>query len=318
MELLLSPKPFNLDLTLSCGQVFRWDKVGSWWYGVVEENVLKVKQTRDRLIFDSYPETVTTDFIERYFRLDDDLPHIILQIAKDDLIADAVRCLPGLRITRQDLWECLISYICATNANIPFIKSMIQTISRKHGQRIVFENQEFYTLPRPEVLAKMDEFSLGNLGYRARHVIETSKRVANEFDLNVLRKLNYRDCKKLLLSKKRGRKLLLGVGPKVADCVLLFSLEKTEAFPVDIWILKTVLDFYSNQFERQFIERLREKISAGSSITKKEYETVCGTMQSYFGKYAGYAQEYLFYFRRSAPLHGFINELDANHAQILH
>jgi len=303
MELTLDAEPFNLDFTLSCGQVFRWNKVGDWWYGVVGENVLKVKKSKDKLIFDSYPEKVNAEFIRMYFRLDDNLPHIVSQINKDELMAEAIKQLYGLRIIRQDPWECLISYICATNANIPFIKNMIQTLSRNHGRRIVFENQDFYIFPKPEVLAKAvtDKLSLDNMGYRTRYIIETSKAISSHtFDLYVVRSLDYREGKELLLSRAKGKKLLLGVGPKAADCVLLFSLEKTQAFPVDVWILRIVLDYYSKLFDTPFVGGLKRKLSAGSSITNKQYEMICDTMQQYFGKYAGYAQEYLFHFRRSA------------------
>lgn len=302
MELLVA-EPFNLDFTLSCGQVFRWNKVGDWWFGVVDENVLKVKKSKDKLIFDSYPEKVDAEFIRKYFRLDDDLPRIISQINKDELMDKAIKQFYGLRIVRQDPWECLISYICATNANIPFIKNMIQTLSREKGQRIAFENQDFFTFPRPEELAKasMDKLSLGNTGYRSRHIIETSKVISSHaFDLYGLRDLSYREGKELLLSKAKDKKLLLGVGPKVADCVLLFSLEKTQAFPVDVWMSRIVLDFYSKLFDAPFVDGLKRKLSARSSITNKQYETVCDTMQQYFGKHAGYAQEHLFHFRRSA------------------
>ncbi|MFQ6074169.1 MAG: DNA glycosylase, partial [Candidatus Bathyarchaeia archaeon] len=132
-----SKTPFSLDFTLQCGQAFRWKKMGEWWYGVVHQNVVKVRQNESVLEFQTYPEELDSRFLERYFRLDDDLPKIYSSIVKDEHIKTAVKRFKGLRLLRQEPWECLVSYICATNKNIPAIKDMILNISKRFGKKLL-------------------------------------------------------------------------------------------------------------------------------------------------------------------------------------
>ena len=288
MEIQLdrSTVPFSLEHTLRCGQLFRWEKLGDWWYGVVEDKVVKIRQNADKLMFQTFPEKTTAEFIENYFRLDDNLTSILSQINKDEHIRKAIQRFHGLRISRQEPWECLISYICATYKNIPAIKNMILNLSKRFGKKITFNGHDFYTFPKPSDLAQASfkEIRSCKLGFRAERVLETSKILdRGEFKLEDLRKMGYEKARQELLS-------LPGVGQKVADCVLLFSLDKLEAFPVDIWIKRAVLEAYPSYFERSFIKR----VSSKSSITPWEYETIGSFGRKYFGKYAGYAQEYLF------------------------
>ncbi|MGQ9641028.1 MAG: DNA-3-methyladenine glycosylase family protein [Candidatus Bathycorpusculaceae bacterium] len=278
---------FNLDFTLCCGQSFRWEKLGKWWYGIVRDKAFKVRQVDNELRF----EGVDKDFVMEYFGLYDDLPKILTQIAKDKHIKRAVEAFTGLRILRQDPWECLISYICATYKNIPAIKQMLSKLSKKFGEKRVFDGREFYTFPEPSILAKTKVADLAEcgLGYRARYVLETAKKVnSDDASLEELKGKSYMDARSKLLS-------LLGVGLKVADCVLLFSLGKLEAFPVDVWVKRTVLRYYADHFGRRFVET----VSLESSLTKSEYERLNFFGRSYFGEYAGYAQEYLYHFERT-------------------
>lgn len=284
--------PFHLEYTLRCGQLFRWEKLGDWWYGVVRDNVVKIRQIDDRLLFQTFPEKMDVDFVKNYFRLDDDLPSILSKIDKDEHIRRAIQFFRGLRISRQEPWECLISYACATYKNIPAIKNMILNLSKQFGRKITFNSYCFYTFPKPSDLAHASpsEIRSCGLGFRAERVLETSKIMQREeFRLEDLRKMNYDKAKQELLS-------LPGVGQKVADCVLLFSLDKLEAFPVDIWMKRIVLEFYPSYFERSFIERVLDK----SSITPHEYATISSFGRRYFGEYAGYAQEYLFLMSRTS------------------
>jgi N-glycosylase/DNA lyase len=291
IQLDLLVTPFDLERTLRCGQLFRWEKRDDWWYGVVGEMVVKIRQIKDRLVFQTFPEKVDADFVENYFRLDDDLPHILSGISKDEHIRKAIQRFHGLRISRQEPWECLISYICATYKNIPAIKNMILNLSKKFGRKITFDSHSFYTFPKPSDLActSLEEIRECKLGFRAESLLETSKIVyGGEFSLENLRKMSYEKAKHELLS-------LPGVGQKVADCVLLFSLDKLEAFPVDIWIRRAILNFYPEHFGDSFVGR----VSGKSSITPSEYKTISSFGRRYFGKYAGYAQEYLFLLSRS-------------------
>jgi len=279
--------PFNLDSTLNCGQAFRWNKHGEWWYGAVREKVFKIRQIGNKLEF----ENVDADFIQNYFGLHDNLPKIFSQITKDKHIEAAVKKFEGLRILRQDPWECLISYICATYKNIPAIKQMLFNLSKKFGDKTVFNGYDFYTFPTPAKLAKasIKELAECGLGYRATYVSETAKTIyENDFKLENLRKANYEKARQKLLN-------FLGVGLKVADCVSLFSLEKLEAFPVDVWIKRIILKHYANHFPTEFIR----KISSKKSLTNSEYERLNLFGRRYFGEYAGYAQEYLYHFERT-------------------
>ncbi|MGA2308628.1 MAG: DNA glycosylase [Candidatus Bathyarchaeia archaeon] len=287
MKIQLSPsRPFNLDFTLCCGQTFRWEKQGDWWYGVVGQAPCKIRQTGKTLAF----EGVDAGFVENYFRLDDDLPEIFSRINKDRNIEAAISEFNGLRILRQEPWECLISYICATYKSISAIKGMLANLSRRFGEETRKDTQILYTFPKPAKLAKagLHELLACGLGYRAKYVSETAKLVReNTLDLERLEKMAYAKAKQELTS-------LPGVGPKVADCVLLFSLEKLQAFPVDVWIRRAILKYYARYFPKEFVKRL----SAQESLSSSGYEKLGSFGREYFGDYAGYAQEYLYHHER--------------------
>lgn len=279
--------PFNLDHTLQCGQVFRWKKIDGWWYGVVSNQVFKIKQKSDALEFNG----VNAGFVTKYFRLNDPLPHILAEISKDSYIKSAIQNFHGLRLVRQDPWECLISYICATNKNIPAIKSMIDNLAKQFGNQTTLDGYLFYTFPKPHSLANasIKELAKCKLGFRAKNVLETAKQVdAKKVSLADLSRASCEDAKKELLK-------LPGVGNKVADCVLLFSLKKLEAFPVDVWMKKTILENYPDYFDDAFLRKALEK----KSLTPSQYRRIGSFAREYFGEYAGYAQQYLFHHERS-------------------
>ena len=232
--------PFDLDFSLCCGQVFRWKKIGDWWYGVVGENVLKIRQCGAELEFDG----VDAEFVTRYFGLNDDLGQISRCIDRDPYIRKALRRFEGLRIVRQDPWECLISFICATYKSIAAIEQMLRKLSAKFGEKKAFDGKDFYTFPTVERLALQARTELKEcgLGYRAKYVQATARKIREEkIELEALKSMPYLDARKALVE-------FPGVGLKVADCVLLFSLEKTEAFPVDVWVKRVLLNHYAKSF----------------------------------------------------------------------
>jgi N-glycosylase/DNA lyase len=279
--------PFNLDVTLCCGQVFRWEKNGDWWYGVAGDRVFKIRQGNGTLEFANVDET----FVTNYFGLDDDLENICVNVGKDEYVRKAFRQFWGLRLIRQEPWECLVSYICATYKSIAAIKQMLLKLSKKFGRKISLDSHDFYTFPTPEKLAKATEGDLMecSLGYRAKYVLETSRRIVeNRFSLESLKNMPYHQAKKELVN-------FPGVGLKVADCILLFSLGKQEAFPVDVWVKRVVLRHYSEHFSEEFVE----KISSHASLSNAEYERLNEFGRTYFGRYAGYAQEYLYHYERT-------------------
>ncbi|MHA1266957.1 MAG: DNA-3-methyladenine glycosylase family protein [Candidatus Helarchaeota archaeon] len=273
---------FDLQQTLCCGQVFRW-KLGSdhWWYGIVKDRIIKIRQKKEFLEFNVFPKMANSpEFITSYFRLDDNLELIYKQIGKDDHIRKAIQAARGLRLIRQDPWECLISFMISQNNQIPKIRRSIESLAAKFGILLNFEGKDFYTFPTPEQLSNAnlrelrDSFDKGGcaLGYRAKYVLSTALLVHNnslEINLDDLKKLPYADAHKWLQDS------FCGVGPKVADCVLLFALEKLEACPLDTWIRKIITNLY---FDRK-------------KMSDNEIKKFC---TKYFGNFAGYAQEYLY------------------------
>ncbi len=291
-EIRLDPvhTPFNLNHTLNCGQTFRWEKHGEWWHGIVAEGFIQMRQADEALQFQTLPDNIDENFLRNYFRLEDDLPGIYSRIMKDRHVQEAVERFRGLRLVRQDPWECLMSFICATNKNIPAIKDMISNMCLRFGKRVEVNGSEFHAFPSPEALAfaSLEDLKLCKLGFRAERVRQTAKLVFNgEVDLAALKAVSYDVAKEQLMN-------LPGVGPKVADCVLLFSFDHLEAFPVDVWIKRIITEFYGPHFDQRFIE----KVAAKNSLSPSEYETIRSFGRDYWGECVGYAQEYLYHFKR--------------------
>lgn len=290
MRLDLLKTPFSLDFSLQCGQTFRWEKIGEWWYGVVRQNAMKVRQNEHVLEFHTNQEELDLQFLKSYFRLDDDLPEIYSSIIKDKHIEAAIERFEGLRLIRQEPWECLISYICATNKNIPAIRDMILNLSKRFGNRLLLDGQHLYTFPDPHDIANADaeELKACKLGFRAERVLEVSRKVSTgEFNLEALRTLIYEEAKNELMK-------LPGVGPKVADCVLLFSLDQLQAFPIDVWMRRIFMEHYSNHFHPSFVKKVQRQ----NSLTRGQYNEMNRFGREYFSSFAGYAQEYLYHYKR--------------------
>jgi len=278
---------FNLDVSLCCGQVFRFKKQNDWWYGLLGDKIFKIRQTNNHLEF----EGVDLAFIEAFFGLKEDLTKIIQSINKDSYISGAIRQFRGLRLVRQNPWECLISFICATYKNITAIEQTLFKMSQKYGEERYFDDQVFWLFPSIEKLSKASVSGLEEcgLGYRAKYVQLTAKRVYEErIDLESFKQLSYVEAKKRLLE-------FSGVGLKVADCVLLFALDKMEAFPVDVWVKRILLDHYAKCLPQDLVERFQSH----DTLSKGEYEKLGLFARNYFGPYAGYAQEYLYHYKRS-------------------
>jgi N-glycosylase/DNA lyase len=278
--------PFNLDFTLCCGQVFRWEKKGEWWYGVVDNRPLRVRQTNNILEFHNVGEAL----VRRYFSLDHDLQRISSEIGKDAHVRKALEEFWGLRIIRQEPWECLISFVCATYKSVAAIRNMLQKLSARFGEKARYDGCDFYSFPSPKKLASatLKDLESCGLGYRAKYVKKTSERVnSGECELEVIRKMPYEQAKNVLQN-------LPGVGSKVADCILLFSMDKLEAYPVDVWVRRITMKYYSEHFPAAFVRKLSSK----NSFSNSDYEKMNAFGRRYFGEYAGYAQEYLYHYER--------------------
>ncbi len=287
--------PFSLENTLESGQLFRWERMGEGWFGIVSGSGIKVRQEGDTLRCSSGSDSLDNNFVTNYFRLDEDLDHVLASLAKDEVITKAIEKFYGLRLVRQDPWECLGSFVLATNSNIPRIKKMISSVCSRYGEPTQFEGDTYHAFPSPEALSRApvsDLRALG-LGYRAPFLKHVAKSVAEgKVDLTSLRALSYEKSQEVLLTELFGEKLLLGVGPKVADCVLLYSLGKDEAFPIDVWIARMIAKSYPSLLPRPLRSRLAANAKFRLSIG--EYRRVSNSIRSHFGSYAGYAQQYLY------------------------
>ena len=283
MQILLNLEttPFNIDFTLRCGQVFRWRKESNTWYGVINDTLIKMTQRQNIVTYSQFPDTKPT-LIHHYFRFDDNLPTITKSLNKDAVIQKALLQLEGLRLVRQDPWECLISFICATFANIPRIKGMVHNLCQAFGQSITCNGYTEHLFPSPQKLASasINQLLACNLGYRAKYVKGAASRILKgEVCLSDLRSTSYHEAKQELLC-------IEGVGQKVADCILLFSLEHLKAFPVDRWLQRILIT--------QYPQYLSYKARNRKALTPQVYKELSSFGQNYFGNYAGYAQEYLY------------------------
>ncbi|MFQ6079365.1 MAG: DNA-3-methyladenine glycosylase family protein [Thermodesulfobacteriota bacterium] len=267
----LGIRHFNLHETLKSGQLFRYIDFGDHYLVHAGNRLFKIWREGVRICF----EGVEEEFISRFFRLDEDMEQIYRQIGKDDFIRRAIDLYRGLRLTRQDPWECLISFLCSSAKNIPHIKLILEHLCRHFGKPVSLGNYRGYTFPCSDRISEGQDLGKIKAGFRTIYVLEVSRR-AKSMNLGALAKLEYRDAKKELM-------ILPGVGEKIADCVLLYSLDFTEAFPVDTWIRKAMRTGYHGG-----------KALPDSAI--REFA------QNYFGRYAGYAQLYLYHFVRNEGL----------------
>jgi len=271
MRYELDIRPLDLDLTLGCGQTFRWRRAddGSW-SGPINDQLVKLNCEDGRLVAEVQPGTRGCDeAIWQYLRGDDDLQSILSELGRrDPVIAGGLGRFSGLRLVKMEPWECVLSYILATNANIPRIAGMIDTVSRTYGERIT---GDVYAFPTPSDMSGATRKALAacGLGYRAEYVHSLIRTIDNR-SLERMKALDYERLRNVLMEVQ-------GVGPKVSDCVALFGFGKLGAFPVDVWI-------------RRALNRLYE--------IDGSYETLRRFAAERFGRYAGFAQEYLYHNER--------------------
>jgi N-glycosylase/DNA lyase len=297
---------FNLEHTLDSGQAFRWVQRGDWWYGILQDGAIKLRQ-EDASMFcvTADGSHITPESLHSYFRLDDDLERIYSKIMKDDHMTEAVQRFYGLRLIRQDVWECLVSFVIATNTNIPRIKLMISKLCERFGEKGSFEGSPYALFPRPELLAEasMEDLAACGLGYRARFVRSVAQKVSSgSVDLEELRLFDYERARDVLTERLLGEKTLLGIGRKAADCVLLFSCGKDSSFPIDVWMARVLSKYYPKLFDKEIAARLSSHVSSSARLSGGAYEEISASMRDYFGEYAGYAQQYLFHDARKSKL----------------
>ena len=277
-------KSFEPKHIFDCGQCFRWNEMADGSYtGTFGRNVLNVKKENKEIRFKGLVDGNIEDICNKYFDLDRDYEKIKKDLSKiDNNMKTSINYGEGIRLLNQDLWETIISFIISANNNIPRIKGIIDRISKTYGEKIVWEGKEYYTFPTPKQLSKatIEDLRKLGLGFRDVRVYETTKIInAKKVDLEKLHKEdNTQHVREILLT-------LPGVGPKVADCILLFStLKRLEVFPIDVWVRRVINELYiKNENEEK--------------VNKKEIEQLA---KQKYGNLAGIAQQYLFYWKREA------------------
>ena len=289
---------FELKDIFECGQCFRWNEQEDGSYiGVIKNGVIQVKKekkickemngereinkTKEIITFTGKCDGNFKEIVEEYFDLNRDYEKIKKQLENiDEYLKTSIEYGKGIRILNQDLWETIISFIISANNNIPRIKGIIERISQKYGNEIEWNEKKYYTFPTPEQLkdVTVQEFRNLGLGFRDIRLYETTQMILNkEVDLEKLRKNpNTQEVRNELLK-------LSGVGPKVADCILLFSdLKRFDVFPIDVWVRRVMNDLYIKESDE-------------SKVSKTKIEKLA---EEKFGDLKGLAQQYLFYWRR--------------------
>ena len=274
-------KDFEPRHIFDCGQCFRWNiQTDGSYTGVFKNNVLNVKKENNKIIFKGICSDNIIKVINDYFDFDTDYNKIKKELSNvDEYLKKSIEFGSGIRILNQDLWETIISFIISANNNIPRIKGIIERISKKYGNELEWNNEKYYTFPTPEQLskAKVEDLRALGLGFRDKRVYDTTRIILNN-ELS-LKKLTEEKNVNILREKLLT---LPGVGPKVADCIMLFGLKRFEVFPIDVWVRRVMNDLYiKNEDETKVNKREIEKLAM------EKYKNL-----------AGLAQQYLFYWKR--------------------
>ena len=243
--------------------------------------MLNVSKNNNSIIFKGMCEKDIKETCIQYFDLNRNYEEIKLELSKiDDNLKTSIEYGNGIRILNQDLWETIISFIISANNNIPRIKGIINRISQKYGKEIVYDNKSYYTFPTPEELSKASVKDLRNvgLGFRDIRVYKTTQKIYNKkYDLE---KLQQEKDTNIIREKLLT---LDGVGPKVADCIILFStLKRFDVFPIDVWVRRVMNELYIKNPDE-------------TKVNKKDIEQLA---REKYGNLAGIAQQYLFFWKR--------------------
>ena len=292
-------QPLNLELTLTMGQAFRWRPLGDGWFsGVIGENLVHIRQTNDGVEYrvggaDGELDDVGFDWdvqICRYFRMDtDNIRGIYDDLCRDQKVATMIWRYQGLRLLRQDPWECLISCICSRSNSVPNISHNVEEIAKLSGRTVSIDDEERYRFPTASELVeagpeKLSRLYLKGRSHPARALLSAASLVVSgKLDLDELKQYGHR-YEKLIGALRE----IHGVGYKIADCVALFGLNRVEAFPCDRWVNRAMADWYVD-----FPMPTRPEYPSA-----KEHQAIADWSQQRFGPFAGYAGQYLFHGRR--------------------
>lgn len=276
---------FELEHVFECGQCFRWNRNESGSYvGVACGKVIEVEKKDENLIIRNVSEEEFKDVWVHYFDLYRDYGRIKEVLSKDPILKESVEYGNGIRILKQDPFELVISFIISANNRIPMIKRAIESISRKYGKPMIYKGKTYHAFPDIEDMknASVEDIESCGTGFRAKYIVDTVKKIcegnangSKEYDLERIKALNDDECHSELQK-------FSGIGPKVADCIMLFSMQKYSAFPVDVWVKVAMTYFY---------------LAPDVSLKKiREFG------RDKFGEFSGFAQQYLFYYARENKL----------------
>ena len=276
-------RDFDLEKTLNSGQVFHWEKVGCGFVGTIDDHAFYLEQRGEflKVRFGEAPKPtreprVLPGIVERYFALDHPLAEICDSFPQDQVMNAARDFCHGLRIIRQAKWECLATFICSSMKQVAHIRQISLELRKRFGEQQRIGDQLVYTFAPPRRIAQASEKELRDckLGYRAKNLRSTARLVSSgQADLEAWSALSDTELRKQLCS-------LPGVGPKIANCVMLFAYERLRAFPIDVWIERVLRQHYFSGRKKMTAQRLRQ------------------FSETYFGQHGGYAQQYLFHHAR--------------------
>jgi N-glycosylase/DNA lyase len=284
-------KNFKLKHIFECGQIFRFEEIAEGHYIVIAfGKLIEVKEEGTNIIIYNATEEEVNEIWIKYFDLDRDYSEIKQELSKDPLLKQSIEFGYGVRVLNQDPFEMLISFIISARNNIPSIKKTVNKISNKWGKEIIYKEKTYYAFPSINEIkdATLEEIQETGASFRSKYILDTIKNVyasdkvmddSNldkknsylKYNLDYIKNLKDDECHEALQEFK-------GVGAKVADCIMLFSMGKTSAFPVDVWVKRAMIHFYGAE---------------NSSLNKIR---IFGRNE--FGKLSGFAQQYLFYYAR--------------------
>ena len=273
--LLTDTDSFELSHIFDCGQCFRWNRNPDGSFsGVAMNRALKISKHDGKVIFHNTSIDDFNNIWREYFDLNTSYSEIKKELSSDKILKEAIGYGDGIRILKQDLWECVVSFIISASNNIPRIKKIVENLCCNFGEKISYMGEVFYTFPTPEKINSLtlEDLSVIKAGFRDKYILDAAEKfVSGEISYDKLLNMSAADAKKMLMTIK-------GVGNKVADCIVLFGLSKCESFPVDVWI-KRIMEYCYFDGEESI-----EKISA---FAKEN-----------FGVLGGYSQQYLFFYAR--------------------
>lgn len=267
-------KDFDLKQSITSGQFFRYEFKNDYFYIILKDRIVKIKQIDDYIIVDSNNMRNIKETVESFFSLDIDYNKINdILINKDNSIKDIIRASIGYKIQRMDPFETVISYIISANNSVNNIRNCVNKISNKYGKKILFENNYYYLFPTKEELKNitLEELVEMKLGFRAKYVKTIIDKInCNEFDLDIINKMSSKEALSYLMKEN-------GIGLKVASCILLFSYSRYDVYPIDIWVKKIMNERFNIEKEKDI----------------KEY------MENKYKDYSGLVIQYLFNYKRN-------------------